>query len=102
MPVPHSRASQAMPFAIAPCRAPRHRSFTADVLAPCLRAGLAAAMWALCSIACAQTGFSVAALSDYRYRGVSLSNERPTWRAGVTHDGASGWYVGASLAGVSL
>lgn len=70
--------------------------------APSLRAALALALSALCAAAGAQTAFSVSALSDYRYRGVSLSNERPTWRAGVAHDGASGWYLGGSIVGVSL
>src|SRR4030095_11551672 len=77
-------------------------SFTADVLAQSLRAALAAALWAACSAAAAQTAFGVAALSDYRYRGVSLSDERPTVRASVAHDAAGLWYAGASLVGVSL
>lgn len=67
-----------------------------------LRAALATVLCAASGGALAQTAFSVALLSDYRYRGISLSNDRPTLRAGVAHDGASGWYAGASLVGVSL
>jgi uncharacterized protein (TIGR02001 family) len=72
------------------------------VLAPGLRAALGAALWAVCHGAIAQTGGSVALLSDYRYRGISLSDEQPTFRGGVAHDGASGWFVGGSIVGVSL
>jgi uncharacterized protein (TIGR02001 family) len=72
------------------------------VLAPSLRAAPAAVLWALCSAVGAQTAFSVTGLSDYRYRGVSLSNERPAVRAGVAHEGASGWFLGGSAVSVSL
>jgi uncharacterized protein (TIGR02001 family) len=50
----------------------------------------------------AQTSGSIALLSDYRYRGVSFSDERPTLRLGISHDTSEGWYAGASLVGVSL
>ena len=66
-----------------------------------LRATLGAVLWVVCHGAVAQTGGSAALLSDYRYRGVSLSDEQPTLRLGVAHDG-SGWYAGATLFGVSL
>lgn len=65
------------------------------------RAALGAALWVVCHGADAQTGGSAALLSDYRYRGVSLSDNQPTFRLGVTHDG-SGWYAGGTLFGVSL
>jgi uncharacterized protein (TIGR02001 family) len=77
--------------------------FTADVLRPGLRAALGAALLVLvCVGVSAQTGGSIALLSDYRYRGVSLSDDRPTLRLSVVHDAESGWYAGGSLAGVSL
>ena len=66
-----------------------------------LRAALAAALWAFCHVAVAQTGGSAALLSDYRYRGISLSDDQPAVRGGVAHDGA-GWYAGGSIVGVSL
>lgn len=69
-------------------------------------AGLRAALYPLlCLVSCvasAQTGGSVAFFSNYLYRGVSLSDERPTLGLSVTHDDPSGWYGGASLTGVAL
>jgi uncharacterized protein (TIGR02001 family) len=72
------------------------------VLALGLRAALGAALFLVCCGVSAQTGGSVAFLSDYRYRGVSFSHDRPTFRLGVVHDAASGWYAGGSIIGVSL
>lgn len=46
----------------------------------------------------AQFSASVAADSDYRFRGVSLSASKPTARLSANIDAASGWYVGASAA----
>ena len=40
--------------------------------------------------------------SDYRFRGVSLSGEDPTVHLTLSYDHPSGWYTGASLAGVEL
>ena len=68
----------------------------------CLRAALGAALFLVCYGAIAQTGASVAFVSDYRYRGVSFSHDQPTLRLGVVHDAASGWYAGGSLVGVAL
>lgn len=67
-----------------------------------LRAALSAALLCAGAAAGAQTGASVALVSDYRYRGVSLSDERPTLRLDVTHDASDGWYAGGSLARVAL
>jgi uncharacterized protein (TIGR02001 family) len=67
-----------------------------------LRAALSTSLFLFCGVAIAQTGGSIAFISDYRYRGVSLSDERPTLRLSVAHDDPSGWYGGASLTGVSL
>ena len=72
------------------------------MLAPGLRAALGAALWVACHGAIAQTGGSVALLSDYRYRGVSLSDDRPTFRVGVAYDDPGSWYAGGSIVGVSL
>lgn len=44
----------------------------------------------------AQLSASVAADSDYRFRGVSLSGSKPTVRLSANIDAASGWYAGAS------
>lgn len=67
-----------------------------------LRVALGPVLCLACGVAFAQAGGSIAFLSDYRYRGVSLSDDRPTLRVGLSYDDASGWFGGASLAGVSL
>jgi uncharacterized protein (TIGR02001 family) len=43
----------------------------------------------------AQVSGSVALVSDYRYRGVSESGERPALQASLAYDAPSGWYAGA-------
>lgn len=63
---------------------------------------LCAALLLASATAAAQTGGSVAITSDYRYRGVSLSDEHATLRASVSHDSVGGWYGGASAASVVL
>lgn len=52
--------------------------------------------------ALAQTGFSAGLLSDYRYRGLSLSDGLPVAQLGVNHDTASGVYLGLAVSGVRL
>jgi uncharacterized protein (TIGR02001 family) len=51
--------------------------------------------WLLVSSACAQFSGSVGLVSDYRFRGISLSDSKPALQATVGYDGDSGWYVGA-------
>ena len=53
-----------------------------------------AALSAACG-AFAQLSGTVSVVSDYRYRGVSLSDNEPAAQAGVTYDDAQGWYAGA-------
>jgi uncharacterized protein (TIGR02001 family) len=67
-----------------------------------LRAAFCASLFSAGCAAFAQTGSSITLVSDYRYRGVSLSDSQPTLRLGIVHDEPSGWYGGASLARVSL
>jgi uncharacterized protein (TIGR02001 family) len=67
-----------------------------------LRVALGPSLFIACSVAFAQAGGNIAFLSDYRYRGVSLSDEEPTLRLSATYDHPAGWFGGASLAGVSL
>lgn len=50
----------------------------------------------------AQLGASVAADSDYRFRGVSLSDSGPTLRFTLNYDAPGGWYAGASTIRVEL
>ena len=62
-----------------------------------LRAALCPSLFLACGIAFAQVGGNIAFLSDYRYRGVSLSKEEPTLRLSVGYDDPGGWFGGASL-----
>jgi len=50
--------------------------------------------------ACAQLTSSLSADSDYRYRGISLSRQRPVVRLDLAYDDSSGAYGGASLIGM--
>jgi uncharacterized protein (TIGR02001 family) len=50
----------------------------------------------------AQLGVSVAADSDYRFRGVSLSDSRPSLRMTLNYDAPDGWYAGASATRAAL
>ena len=53
-----------------------------------------------CPGACAQLSGSVAVDTDYRVRGVSLSDSKPTLRAALNYDAAGGGYAGLSVARV--
>jgi uncharacterized protein (TIGR02001 family) len=63
------------------------------------RAGLrAAAVLFLCGCvndAGAQLSGTLSAVSDYRYRGSTLSDRMPALQAGVSYDDPRGWYAGA-------
>jgi uncharacterized protein (TIGR02001 family) len=50
----------------------------------------------------AQFSASIAADSDYRFRGVSLSGSKPAVRISANMDAASGWYAGASATQATL
>jgi uncharacterized protein (TIGR02001 family) len=43
----------------------------------------------------AQLSGTVSAVSDYRYRGVTLSDRKPAVQVGATYDDPLGWYAGA-------
>jgi uncharacterized protein (TIGR02001 family) len=53
---------------------------------------IAAGLFATTSVA--QVSGSASLLSDYRFRGVSLSQGRPAVQAEVSYDHLSGWYAG--------
>jgi uncharacterized protein (TIGR02001 family) len=46
-------------------------------------------------MACAQVSGSAIVASDYRYRGITLSDRKPAAQAGVSYDDPLGWFVGA-------
>ena len=50
----------------------------------------------------AQFSGSASLLSDYRFRGVSLSHNRPAAQIALAYDDASGWYGGAFASTVQL
>jgi uncharacterized protein (TIGR02001 family) len=52
--------------------------------------------------AAAQTAVGVSAVSDYRYRGASLSDERPAASLSLAYDHRSGLYAGVKLIGAAL
>ena len=54
------------------------------------------------SIAAAQISGHVALLSDYRFRGESLTDRRPALQAGVNYDHASGLFLGALASNVRI
>jgi uncharacterized protein (TIGR02001 family) len=62
--------------------------------------GLAGALWAAAALC--QVSGSVALLSDYRYRGVSLTADRPALQASIVYDDTSGAYAGAFASNVRL
>ncbi len=45
--------------------------------------------------ALAQVSGSLSVVSDYRFRGESLSDEKPAAQLSVAYDNSSGWYAGA-------
>jgi uncharacterized protein (TIGR02001 family) len=57
--------------------------------------GVAFVLWAFAGSAGAQFSGTVSAVSDYRYRGITLSDKKPALQGGLNYDGADGWYAGA-------
>jgi uncharacterized protein (TIGR02001 family) len=51
----------------------------------------------LATAARAQLGATIAVDSDYRYRGVSLSDSKPSGRLTLNYDAPERWYAGASV-----
>ena len=64
----------------------------------------AVVLWALlsCADACAQVSGSATLVSDYRFRGVSLSDGRPAAQLGVAWERDDGWYAGAFASSTRL
>ena len=62
------------------------------------------ALLALCWVgsSCGQVGVSLQVESDYRFRGVSLSDDRPDAHVQLAYDHRTGWFAGAALTGVEL
>jgi len=60
-----------------------------------LRALAALALCACATGAAAQLSGTLSGVSDYRYRGNTLTDRMPAAQAGVTYDDPKGWYAGA-------
>ena len=56
---------------------------------------LGIALLSMAASASAQLSATLSVVSDYRYRGVSLSDNEPAAQIGVTYDAPQGWYAGA-------
>lgn len=69
---------------------------------PALSAAVALALLLSVGGAAAQASGSVALLSDYRFRGLSLSDGDPSAQLGLNYDSPQGWYAGAQAAGANL
>jgi uncharacterized protein (TIGR02001 family) len=87
-----------------PARAPWCAIFIRRRLLDSPRSRAAFALWFLFLSAdvFAQFSGSASLLSDYRFRGVSLSHNRPAAQLAAAYDDASGWYGGAFASTVQL
>lgn len=74
----------------------------AGLAQPVLRSIAAILPVLCCTSAHAQTSGSIALVSDYRFRGVSLSDGHPALQATLQYDSAGDWYAGAFASRVSL
>ena len=59
-------------------------------------------LWAFVTGANAQISGTASIVSDYRYRGITLSDLKPAAQIGLTYDGPFGWYAGAFASTVRL
>jgi len=65
--------------------------------------GLCVVGFALLSIAGRASGEvsgTISVVSDYRYRGISLSDNEPAAQLGIAYDDAQGWYIGGFVSTV--
>ncbi len=67
-----------------------------------LRGAVALSALLFAAEACAQVSGSFTLVSDYRFRGVSLSDSRPAAQLSIAYDHADGWYTGVYASSVRL
>src|SRR5439155_7805223 len=67
-----------------------------------LRAAIALGHVLVAIEALGQVSGSASLVSDYRFRGVSLSQEKPALQLNVLYDDQSGWYAGAFASSVQI
>ena len=87
-------------FVPARLRATRHRASRTNLRALTTSALICFALEA--ADACAQISGSVSVVSNYRYRGVSLSHNDPAAQAALVYDDPQGWYAGAFASSVRI
>ncbi|HEU4845798.1 MAG TPA: TorF family putative porin [Burkholderiaceae bacterium] len=69
---------------------------------PALNGALALALLLAAGGAAAQASGSASLVSDYRFRGLSLSDGNPSAQLGLNYDSPGGWYAGGQAAGANL
>src|SRR5664279_3555744 len=99
--VPPSRGRRANACAAAWSRTTRIRCLRTEIRLRLLRA-LALGSILFAASAEAQFTANASVVSDYRFRGVSLSDQKPAVQASVNWDDADGWYAGAFASTVQL
>jgi uncharacterized protein (TIGR02001 family) len=77
-------------------------SFFLNLQSGTLRATLMILLLVAANGAFAQVSGNATLVSDYRYRGVSLSQGKPEAQVDVGYDSSNGWYAGALASGVKL
>ena len=93
MPVPPSVGQPAFVPVRAPRRTARNRRRPFD---HAVRRGIGAFWLALVAAdVAAQVSGTVSLVSNYRFRGLSLSDDKPAAQFGITYDDAQNWYAGA-------
>jgi uncharacterized protein (TIGR02001 family) len=75
--------------------APRHGAHNCRTLKHAIVLGLVGVLVSNADSSRAQLSGSVSVVSDYRYRGISLSDNEPAAQLGVNYDDETGWYAGA-------
>jgi uncharacterized protein (TIGR02001 family) len=64
-------------------------------------AALGIALLSIAGSVFAQFSGTISVVSDYRYRGISLSDSKPAAQLGVAYDDAQGWYAGTFVSTVT-
>jgi uncharacterized protein (TIGR02001 family) len=83
-----------------PVPARRHAAHNCKATKHAIVLGVACLLSSVAESGIAQLTGSVSVVSDYRYRGVSLSDNEPAAQFAVTYDHATGWYAGAFVSTV--
>lgn len=84
-----------------PVRAPRHVTRSCRVGKQAIVSGaVGLALLSIASSVLAQLSGTVSVVSDYRYRGISLSDNEPAAQLGFAYDFVQGWYAGAFVSTV--